>query len=272
VVSDNKSLNSLLSDKHIRKSEVGENNNTEPNNTGVTLDVEKMQELFPNASPQIFKYINEYADDFGIDTEEEMYHFLSQTADECGDFTDFEENMSKGKQRIMDIYPEFFNPQSDKFGGKMEFYNNIDDYVNNPVALANLVYDDGKRTYVKIPSYRMLGNDSPGDGWKYRGRGIIQITGKENYERKLGNPLYKKGIVPDNQYFIRNPDKVLEDKYIVLSALAFFNKTIGDDFGNKSIEFMTLKVRGRKKLKDVSKDVTDRRTTYEKLQKNNIFN
>jgi putative chitinase len=95
-------------------------------------------------------------------------HWFAQFGHESLDFTSFEENLHYTAKRLCAVWPKRF-PSIESAAP----------FAGNPQALANKVY--GGR----------MGNNAPGDGWKYRGRGP-QITGKENYrlaERGTGLPL-----------------------------------------------------------------------------------
>lgn len=87
-------------------------------------------------------------------------HFLAQTATETGAFRNLTENLNYSAKGLMRVWPSRF-PTLESTAG----------YVMNPVTLANKVY--GGR----------LGNGpaATGDGYKYRGRGLIQLTGRDNY-------------------------------------------------------------------------------------------
>lgn len=77
-----------------------------------------------------------------------------------GRFVPIEENMSYSAKRMTEVWPSRFPDLESAMA-----------YARNPEALANRVY--GGR----------LGNDQPGDGWRYRGRGLVQITGRANYAK-----------------------------------------------------------------------------------------
>lgn len=97
-----------------------------------------------------------------------LCHWLGQFAHESAGFTRFEENLSYSAERLTKVWP-----------GRFPTIATALPYARNPEALADKVY-----------MFRM-GNDEPGDGWRYRGRGP-QITGKENYaaaQRRTGLSL-----------------------------------------------------------------------------------
>lgn len=97
---------------------------------------------------------------FGIDTPLKLAHFLSQTAHESGGFRIMTENLNYSAQRLRQVWP-----------GRFPNDASAAPYAKNPEALGNLVYAN------------RLGNGDPasGDGYRYRGRGLLQITGKSNY-------------------------------------------------------------------------------------------
>ena len=103
--------------------------------------------------PLIEKYFKKY----DINTKERMAGFLSQCIHESTNFTRFEENLNYSADGLLKIFPKYFTRES------------AISYHRKPEAIANLVY--GNR----------MGNTEVGDGWKFRGRGIIQLTGKTNY-------------------------------------------------------------------------------------------
>lgn len=94
---------------------------------------------------------------FGLTTPRRWAHFLGQCHHESAGFSVVEENLRYPAKRLAQVWPSRFPPAKP---GKCAY---------NPEALANVVY--GGR----------MGNVRPGDGWAYRGRGYIQLTGKNNY-------------------------------------------------------------------------------------------
>jgi putative chitinase len=88
----------------------------------------------------------------------EVDDFLGQVLHESGLLSRLEEDLNYSAQRLTQVWPNRFPDISA-----------AQPYAHNPEALANNVY------------YKRLGNSERGDGWRYRGRGLIQVTGKSNY-------------------------------------------------------------------------------------------
>ena len=147
---------------------------------------------------------------FGITHPKSVAGFLAQVLHETGGFSRLEENLSYSAARLMLVWPKRFS--------------SIDiamKYQRNPQALANVVYANRMGN----------GDTASGEGFKYRGRGLIQLTGKDNY-RACGNAL---GVD-----LLTNPDLLLQPKYAALSAAWYWSsrglsaKKYQDDFDKVS--------------------------------------
>jgi putative chitinase len=125
-------------------------------------------------------------------TPERAAHFFAQTGHETGEFKLFTENLNYSAEGLKKIFPKYF-----------PFPTLAEGYARNPERIANLVY--GNR----------MGNgaEASGDGYKFRGRGALQTTGKSNY-LALSNYLKKPEIMT-------NPDLVATE-YAFESAMFFF--------------------------------------------------
>ncbi|WP_210421766.1 glycoside hydrolase family 19 protein [Phreatobacter aquaticus] len=126
------------------------------------ITIEIVRRLFPNAPPENATAFAEQAQslfaEFGISARPERLHFfLAQTGHESG-LVLREENLNYSASRLRAVWPRRFPTEGATLG-----------FAHNPRALANRVY--GGR----------MGNDGPDDGWIYRGRGYLQITGKHGY-------------------------------------------------------------------------------------------
>lgn len=130
---------------------------------------------------------------FELNTPLRLAHFLAQAGHESGGFKAVNENLNYGAKGLLGIFKKYF-PTPEKAAL----------YERKPEKIANLVY--GGR----------MGNgpEASGEGWKFRGRGYIQLTGKANYTE------FDK-VVPEN--LIETPDLVAT-KYPLLSAAWFFHK------------------------------------------------
>jgi putative chitinase len=120
-------------------------------------------------------------------------HFFAQTAHETGGFKAFSENLNYSASGLQGIFGKYFP-------GTLE-----ESYARNPEKIANRVYADRMGN----------GNEASGDGWKYRGRGALQLTGKANY-KAFADYLGKPEIM-------ENPDLVATT-YAFDSAMFFFDK------------------------------------------------
>ena len=129
---------------------------------------------------------------YGISTTRRQAAFLGQCIVESGGFQKLEEDLDYSASALMRVWPSRF-PDHDT----------ADKYAHNPEKIANKVYAG------------RMGNTEEGDGFKFRGRGVIQLTGKDAY-LFCGSSL---GIDT-----ITNPDILLTPKYACLSAGWFWNK------------------------------------------------
>ena len=104
---------------------------------------------------------------YGITTERRVAHFLSQCAHESAGFKRLEENLNYSSKALRAVFGRYFGsaPKRD-----------ADEYHRKPEMIANYVYMDEYRKY-------KMGNVNEGDGWLFRGRGLKQLTGRENYTR-----------------------------------------------------------------------------------------
>jgi putative chitinase len=154
------------------------------------LKLEKLKGHIPDV---VIAQIPDTAAKFQINTPLRLAHFLAQCGHESGGFRATQENLNYSAKGLMGIFKKYFPTQS-----------LAEQYQRNPQKIASKVY--GGR----------MGNgpESTGEGFKFRGRGYIQLTGKDNYT------AFGKSI---NEDMTANPDKVASD-YALLSAAWFFNK------------------------------------------------
>jgi putative chitinase len=137
-------------------------------------------------------------------TKEQAAHFFGQTAHETGGFKVFSENLNYSAAGLERIFKNDLDKDKNKLLSTSEKLKAIQ-LARRPEAIANFVYANQNGN----------GNEASGDGWKFRGRGALQTTGRANYKAfsdYLKNPL-----------IMENPDLV-EDEFAFESALFFFQK------------------------------------------------
>jgi putative chitinase len=113
-----------------------------------------------------YKALMEVLPKYGVNTPRRVAHFISQCAHESNNFRSLEENLNYSADALARVFPRYFGP------GKRDAAA----YARNPEKIANYVYMDEFRT-------AKMGNTQPGDGWRFRGRGLKQLTGRDNYTR-----------------------------------------------------------------------------------------
>jgi putative chitinase len=104
---------------------------------------------------------------YGINTERRAAHFISQCAHESGDFRIMEENLTYSAKALNAVFGRYFGPAPKR---------NAAEYARKPEKIANYVYQDEFRS-----KGGQMGNVKDGDGWLFRGRGLKQLTGRNNY-------------------------------------------------------------------------------------------
>lgn len=164
---------------------------TEPLNVSVGgLKLEKLRGHIPDS---VISQIPDTAVKFELNTPLRLAHFLAQCGHESGGFKATQENLNYSASGLMGIFKKYFPTQA-----------LAEQYQRKPEMIASKVY--GGR----------MGNglEPTKEGFKFRGRGYIQLTGKDNYT------AFGKAI---NEDMISTPDKVATH-YPLLSAAWFFNK------------------------------------------------
>jgi putative chitinase len=154
------------------------------------MDINKLKGHIPDT---VIAQLPDTIAKFELNTPLRLAHFLAQSGHESGGFKAVNENLNYGAKGLLGIFKKYFPTQEKALL-----------YERKPEKIANLVY--GGR----------MGNgvETTGEGWKYRGRGYIQLTGKDNYKAF-------DAVVTEN--ILENPDLVAT-KYPLLSAAWFFHK------------------------------------------------
>jgi putative chitinase len=139
-----------------------------------------------------FEPLQETFEKYQINTPNRQACFIGQCMHESGGFRLLRENLNYSAKALMNTWPSRF-PDADV----------AEQYARQPEKIANKVYSG------------RMGNTEDGDGAKYIGRGLIQLTGKDNY-RAFGEAI--------GEDLVANPQLVEEPRYAALSAGWFWNK------------------------------------------------
>ena len=178
------------------------------------MEINKLTGIIPD---RVLLELPELITTFSINTPRRLAHFLAQCAHESGNFKLTTENLNYGMNGLRTVFKRHFPTEVLAM-----------QYARKPERIANLVYAN------------RMGNgpESSGDGWKYRGRGYIQLTGKVNYQAF-------DGYVPEN--ILDQPDLVAT-KYPLLSAGWFWHtrklNTLADTGGESVVPTITRRVNG----------------------------
>lgn len=138
-------------------------------------------------------WINKICPEFEIDTANEYAHFLAQACHESAGFSTTVEGLNYSAEGLLKTFPKYFNAQL------------ANQFARKPELIASHVYANRMGN----------GDENSRDGWKFRGRGIFQNTGKDQYV-KLGAEK------SDPDFFVRNPEKLEQPEFAVWSACVFW--------------------------------------------------
>ena len=157
----------------------------------VTASQFKLEKLKGHIPDSVIAQIPDTAAKFNITTHLRLAHFLAQASHESGGFKAVTENLNYSADGLKKIFPKYFSG------------NISESYARNPEKIANKVY----------ASRMGNGDEASGDGWKYKGAGFIQLTGKANHQ------AFDKTVDDD---IMANPSLVAT-KYPLASAAWFFD-------------------------------------------------
>ncbi|WP_170107588.1 glycoside hydrolase family 19 protein [Photobacterium lipolyticum] len=139
--------------------------------------------------------LNDMMERFGITTKLRVAHFLAQVAHESAEFSAVSENLNYSANALRTVFGNYFLTEQQ-----------AQDCARKPEVIANIVY-----------SNRMgNGDQESGDGWRYRGRGLIQLTGNNNYQS------FKKCVDVD---VVTDPDLVAKDPSLAVASACWFWQT-----------------------------------------------
>ena len=123
--------------------------------------LEEVQQILPHTQDveEWYVALRDNLGNYNINTKRRVAAFMAQTAHESAGYTRLRENLNYRAESLIKVWPSRFNK------------SNAWTYAHQQAAIANKVYADRMGN----------GGEASGDGWKYKGRGLIQLTGKDNY-------------------------------------------------------------------------------------------
>ncbi|WP_222937508.1 LysM peptidoglycan-binding domain-containing protein [Spartinivicinus ruber] len=160
------------------------------------ISLSQLEQILPKTKTETLSHycsaVNRCLHKYEINTPLRIAHFIAQVAHESGGFRYVSENLNYSKEALLQVFGKYFPNE-----------NLADQYARNPEKIANRVYANRMGN----------GSESSGDGWQYRGRGFIQLTGKSNYQ------AYKKDSGID---VVSTPDEVAQNPTVVVDAAGWY--------------------------------------------------
>ena len=167
----------------------------------IKINLDNFKDIYPHCKipTYVVNVLNELLPAFNINTVESVAGFLAQTGHESGGWRTFKENLNYSENALNAVFGKYFRRVDASI------------YARKPEKIANLVYANRMGN----------GDESSGDGWKYRGHGAIQLTGFNNhngFNEWLDENNYSEDVV-------KNPDLISDEpELLVLSAIYFWNR------------------------------------------------
>jgi putative chitinase len=160
------------------------------------VSLQQLRAVFQKIDATYVPHLNETMAKYAITTKLRKANFLAQVGHECAKFMRFEENLNYSAQGLHTVFGKYFPTLA-----------SAQPYHRQPQKIANYVYAN------------RMGNGSPatGDGWNYRGRGAIQLTGKNNY---MAFATDMRMSLPEAVTFLSTP------RGAILSAGWFWNRAV----------------------------------------------
>jgi putative chitinase len=191
----------------------------------ILVTPDQILKLAPKAAPNYrdaFAAGQSVLDHFQISlTPLRVAHFVAQMMHESGALTVLVENLNYSPERLPQVWPNRFQPN-----GPLKAV----DFAHNPERLGNEVY--GGR----------MGNAAPGDGFKYRGRGLLQLTGKDSYNE--ATQILRRSF-PEAPDFVLQPDAATSAEWCLkVAAAKWSSKECNDKADRDSVVDVTKAING----------------------------
>lgn len=184
------------------------------------VNAEQLQTIMPHAKHEnIDLYlhgINKACGDFEINTPLRVAHFLAQVAHESGSLRYVSENLNYSAKALRAVFGKYFPTDPD-----------AEEFARQPEKIANRVYADRMGN----------GDEASGDGWRYRGRGLIQLTGKDNYQR-FGQAV--------DQDAVASPDQLAENPDLAVATAGWYwdSRNLNEYADQDDIKQITRRING----------------------------
>lgn len=184
------------------------------------LTYDQLLKINGNKNPEMCKYyidaLNKVLPEYKVNTKLRLAHFLAQILHESGNLKYKSENLNYSAKALRSVFGKYF--KTDEIANQ---------YARKPEKIANRVYANRMGN----------GDEASGDGWKYRGRGLIQLTGKNNY-KACGDSIKLD--------FIKDPDLLINTaEASVKAACWFWNKNNLNNFAdNDDVKSITKRING----------------------------
>ncbi|GAB5526647.1 MAG: hypothetical protein Roseis2KO_45190 [Roseivirga sp.] len=186
----------------------------------VVITVQQLRDIMSGATEEnIEKYapaLNDEMQKYEVHTPLRVAHFIAQIAHESGSFRYSSENLNYSAKALRAVFGKYFPDDA-----------TAEAYARQPEKIANKVY----------ASRMGNGDEASGDGWKFRGRGLIQLTGTENYTN------CGKGIGRD---LLNDPDQLATDAHAAVAASLWFwnSRSLNTHADNDDVETITRRING----------------------------
>lgn len=180
------------------------------------ITTDQLKAILPHCKEpeQWANLLSEECAEWGLVTKTQIAGFIAQTGHESSHFNTLEENLNYSAERLDVVFPKYFKTVDPK------------QYHRNPEKIANRVYAS------RIGN----GDEASGDGYKFRGRGLIQCTGRANYAR------CSEQLFGDDDVLLDSPELLLLPEHALGSALWYWKVNNLKDISD--INIMTKKVNG----------------------------
>lgn len=190
--------------------------------------------------PSYIEYLNLYMQKFGLNENNlRKAHFLGQIAKETK-FWSYKEDFIYKKSALPKTFKNFNSSEGLQKANLLGYETNKNAVTKSmQIQVANYAYATGAKAgelgNTTCPENKL--SDPLQDGYNYRGRGLIQITGKSHYKHFQKWYDEKREILQLEEInFVENPDKTLDPKIVVLSAIYFWDSNKLNELADKGIE------------------------------------